>query len=86
MHDCIWRRCYIKVIGHFKPRHLVTLFSAHCISDHRISDQKMRTVMVRAIVRVRVRVMVRVRVRVRLGCGGQKCSGQKGRESDISTL
>ena len=49
----------------------VTPFSAHCISDHRISDQKVRTVMVRAIVRVRVRVMVwvwvRVRVRVRLG-------------------
>ena len=43
----------------------VTPFSAHCISDHRISDQKVRTVMVRAI--VRVRVMVRVRVRVRLG-------------------
>ena len=31
-------------------------FSAHCIFDHRISDQKLRTVMVRA----RVRVMVRV--------------------------
>ena len=35
-------------------------FSAHCISDHRISDQKVRTVMVRAIVRVRVRVRVRL--------------------------
>ena len=52
---------------------MVTPFSAHCISDHRISDQKVRTVMVWAIVRVtvRVRVMVRVwvrvRVRVRLG-------------------
>ena len=48
---------------------LVTPFSAHCISDHRISDQKVRTVMVRAIVRVRFRVMVKVwvRVRVRLG-------------------
>ena len=34
----------------------VTPFSAYCISDHRISDQKVRTVMVRAIVRVRVRV------------------------------
>ena len=45
----------------------VTPFSAHCISDHRISDQKVRTVMVRAIVRVRVRVRVGVRVRVRLG-------------------
>ena len=47
----------------------VTPFSAHCISDHRISDQKVRTVMVRAIVRVRVmvKVWVRVRVRVRLG-------------------
>ena len=41
----------------------VTPFSDHYISDHRISDQKVRTVMVR----VRVRVMVRVRVRVRLG-------------------
>ena len=37
-------------------------FSAHCISDHRISDQKVKTVMVRAIVRVRVRVTVRVRL------------------------
>ena len=54
---------------------MVTPFSAHCISDHRISDQKVRTVMVRAIDRVRVRVRlrvmvrvwVRVRVRVRLG-------------------
>ena len=53
----------------------VTPFSAHFISDHRISDQKVRTLMVRAIVRVRVRVRVmvtvrvwvRVRVRVRLG-------------------
>ena len=53
----------------------MTPFSAHCISDHGISDQKVRTVMVRAIVRVRVRVRVRVmvrvwvrvRVRVRLG-------------------
>ena len=47
----------------------VTPFSAQCISDHRISDQKVRTVMVRAIVRVSamVRVWVRVRVRVRLG-------------------
>ena len=45
----------------------VTPFSAHCIFDHRISDQKVRTVMVRAIVRVRVRVRVRVWVRVRLG-------------------
>ena len=45
----------------------VTPFSAHCISDHRISDQKVRTVMVRAIVRVRVRarVMVRARIMVR---------------------
>ena len=42
----------------------MTPFSAHCISDHRISDQKVRTVMVRAIVRVKVRVMVWVRVRV----------------------
>ena len=42
-------------------------FSAHCISDHRISDQNVRTVMVRAIVRVRVRVWVRVRVRLGLG-------------------
>ena len=45
---------------------LVTPFSAHCISD-----QKVRTVMVRAMVRVRVwaRVMVKVRgmVRVRVG-------------------
>ena len=39
----------------------VTPFSAHCISDHCISDQKVRTVMVRAMVRVRVRGMVRVR-------------------------
>ena len=46
---------------------LVTPFSAHCISDNRISDQKVRTVMVRAIVRVRVSAMVRVWVRVRLG-------------------
>ena len=38
----------------------VTPFSAHCISAHRISDQKLRTVMVRAIVRVRVRVRVRL--------------------------
>ena len=37
-------------------------FSAHSISDHRISDQKVRTVMVRAIVRVRVRVRIRVRL------------------------
>ena len=44
----------------------VTPFSAHCISDHRISDQKVRTVVVRAIVRVRVRVMVKVWVRVRV--------------------
>ena len=42
----------------------MTPFSAHCISDLCISDQKVRTVMVRAIVRVRVRVMVRVRVRL----------------------
>ena len=35
---------------------MVTPFSAHRISDHRISDQKVRTVMVWAIVRVRVRV------------------------------
>ena len=42
-------------------------FSAHCISKHRISDQKVITVMVRAIVRVRFRVRVWVRVRVRLG-------------------
>ena len=34
----------------------VTPFSAHCISDHRISDQNVRTVMVRTRVRVRVRV------------------------------
>ena len=48
---------------------MVNPFSAHCISDHCISDQKVRTVMVRAIVRIRVmvRVWVRVRVRVRLG-------------------
>ena len=46
---------------------MVTPFSAHCISDHHISDQKVRTVMVRAIVGVRVMVWVRVRVRVRLG-------------------
>ena len=39
----------------------VTPFSAHCISDHRISDQKVRTV------RVRVRASVRVMVRVRVG-------------------
>ena len=38
---------------------MVTPFYAHCISD-----QKVRTVMVRAIVRVRVRIMVRVRVRL----------------------
>ena len=44
---------------------MVTPFSAHFISDHCISDQKVRTVMVRAI--VRVRVWVRVRVMVRLG-------------------
>ena len=41
----------------------VTPFSAHVISDHRISDQKVRTVMVRAIVRIRVRVRVRLEVR-----------------------
>ena len=35
-------------------------FSAHCISDHRISDQKVRTVMARAIVTIRVRVRVRL--------------------------
>ena len=40
----------------------VTPFSAHCISD-----QKVRTFMVRAIVGVRVMVRVWVRVRVRLG-------------------
>ena len=27
-------------------------FSAHCIFDHRISDQKLRTIMVRVMVRV----------------------------------
>ena len=32
----------------------MTPFSVHCISDHHISDQKVRTVMVRARVRVRV--------------------------------
>ena len=44
----------------------MTPFSAHCISDHRISEQKVRKVMVRAIVRVRVRVRVMVRVRVKV--------------------
>ena len=39
-----------------KPSKRVTPFSAHCISDHRVSDQKVRTAMVRARVRVRVRV------------------------------
>ena len=49
---------------------VVTPLSAHFISDHCISYQKVRTVMVRAIVRVRVRVMVRVWVRVRVRLGG----------------
>ena len=35
----------------------VTPFSAHCISDHRISNQKVRTVMVRVRVRVRSAVV-----------------------------
>ena len=45
----------------------MTPFSAHCISDHRISDQKVGTVMVWARVRAMVSVRVRVRVKVRLG-------------------
>ena len=62
--------------------YLVTPFSAHFISDHRISDQKVRTVMVRAIVRVRVRVMVRVwvRVRVRVRLGGAVVRNAVGRK------
>ena len=64
---------YVKVACHFYGAavvfvrslyacKMVTPFSAHCISDHGISDQKVRTVMVRAVVRVRVRVWVRVRL------------------------
>ena len=44
-----------------------TKLEVNPFSAHRISDQKVRTVMVRAVVRVRVRVWVRVRVRIRLG-------------------
>ena len=59
---------------------MVTPFSAHCISDHRISDQKVRTVMVRAIVRVRVGVMVRVRVMVRVWLGDAVVRNAVGRK------
>ena len=54
---------------------LVTPFSAHCISD-----QKVRTVMVRAIVRVRVRVMVKVWVRVRVRVGDEVVRNAVGRK------
>ena len=54
---------------------MVTPFSAHFISD-----QKVRTVMVRAIVRVRVRVRVMVWVRVRVRLGGAVVRNAVGRK------
>ena len=64
----------------FDSAMLVPYFSAHCISDHRISDQKVRTVMVRVRVRVRVMVRVWVRVRVRVRLGGAVVRNAVGRK------
>ena len=63
----------------------VTPFSAHFISDHRISDQKVRTVMVRAIVRVRVRVMVRLGSAVVRNAAGRKVGNRDFTSKEPST-